>query len=105
MKTEAWREFRGEVKKTSRRLKKTSKAYIKAHPLLILGGGAALGALLMSKMTKRPSEERRIEKKFGFMKYVGIARFILGRAMVFASDWIERNRIQEEEYACMKAKR
>jgi hypothetical protein len=105
MRTEAWKGLAGEVKTSGRRLKKASNAYIKAHPLLILGGGAALGALLMSRMSKRPLEERRLEKKYGFLKYVGIARFILGRALVFASDWVERARIQEEEFQCMKAKR
>src|SRR5262245_11401275 len=57
--TEAWREFANDVRSTGRRLRKAGTRYARAHPLLLLGGGALLGALVVSRIRRRPRVEPR----------------------------------------------
>ena len=93
MKTEAWRGFAGDVKATSRRMKKAGVSYMKAHPLLVLGGGAALGALIVMRLKRRP----KAPETPGILKVLRIARFCLGRAILLATDWAERSYLRDEE--------
>src|SRR5688572_16758302 len=93
MRTQAWRQFSGDVKTTGKRLKKAGSVYIKSHPLVILGGGAAVGALLMAGLRRRP----KVAQPSGVLKYLRIARFWLGRAVVLATDWAERTYLKNEE--------
>jgi hypothetical protein len=93
MKSEAWRGFAGDVRATSRRMKKAGISYMRAHPLLVLGGGAALGALVVLRLKRRP----KTPETPGILKVLRIARFCLGRAILLATDWAERSYLRDEE--------
>jgi hypothetical protein len=102
LKNSAWREFAGDVKTTSRRIKRAGTAYIKAHPLVVLGGGAVLGALTMAVFKKRPAAAAYDGPKQGVARLFQTARFWLGRAITLAADCAELARMQDEA-ACRKA--
>lgn len=93
MKTEAWRGFAGDVLSTGRRMRRAGASYMKAHPLLVLGGGAALGALIAMRMKRRPRQPQAP----GILKVLRVASFWLGRAVLLANDWAERTYLRDEE--------
>lgn len=96
LKNTAWREFAGDVKATTRKVKRTSTAYIKAHPLMVLGGGAVLGALAMSLFKRRPAASSYSAPKQGVGRVIQTARFWLSRAISLAADCAELARMQDE---------
>ena len=102
MKNNAWQEFTGDVKATSRRIKRVGTAYVKAHPLVVLGGGAVLGALTMALIKKSPAAASTSVPKQGIGRLFQTARFWITRAMSLAADCAELARMQDDQ-ACRKA--
>jgi hypothetical protein len=82
MKTEAWRGFVSDVKKTGRRWKRAGTKYVKTHPLVLVGGGALIAGLLLFR-GRRPAPTP-IERS-GVLSYLKTARLWIGRAFALAS--------------------
>lgn len=98
MRTEAWRGFVGDVKRTGRKLKRDGKKYVKTHPLLIVGGGAIAAALLFSRL-RRPAPERYVEKS-SFLGVLNTARLWMARAISLAGQVSDLMRVRNAEQIC-----
>jgi hypothetical protein len=97
MKTEAWQDFATNVKATGKRLGKAGKKYIKTHPVLVLGGGALLGALLVSRVGRRPAHHALPRKAAGVFRILRTAQYWLGQALCYASEFADRAQEAREE--------
>lgn len=97
MKTEAWQDFATNVKSTGKRLGKAGKKYIKTHPVIVLGGGALLGALLVSRVGRRSGHTPLPRKAAGIFRILRTAQYWLGQALCYASEFADRAQEAREE--------
>jgi hypothetical protein len=84
MNRQAWNEFAGTAKSTGRRLGRAGRNCIKSHPVLVLGGGALLGAMLAYRLgRRRPGRKASTGRAHRFLK---VATAWLGEALWFAAE-------------------
>jgi hypothetical protein len=90
MNRQAWNEVAGTAKSTGRRLGRAGRSYIKAHPVLVLGGGALLGALFAYGLgRRRPGPKASKGRALRVLKAAG---FWLGEALCFAAEMAHQAR-------------